>query len=235
MAFLGLDTSTRFLGVAICSGGRILAKSSLQSTAPGSTTLLPAIRMSLTAAGIDLADLRGIGVTSGPGQFTGLRVGMATAIGLGLGMEMPVRGFSTLLVLAEALASEETRTESFQVCALLGAGRGQLYRGIFSVRRQTDAVWLSSLQGNEDLCDPGKALEGLRSPALIGGEGYLNHRDLIDPHLSDNLKAVETTPELAPVLAARMERLANANALGEPEPLVPNYIRPPDAVQKRIR
>lgn len=80
-SILALDTASPMVSVAIAAGGRVLAERR-EPIARSSVRLLPMIDEALGEAGLGLGDLAGLVVLAGPGSFTGLRVGMATALGL---------------------------------------------------------------------------------------------------------------------------------------------------------
>jgi tRNA threonylcarbamoyladenosine biosynthesis protein TsaB len=81
----------------------------------------------LAAAGRTAADLTGIGVTTGPGSYTGVRIGLALARGLSLVDHVPVVGMGTLALLAEAAAAADD-----PVCAVLDAGADKIYVAVFT-------------------------------------------------------------------------------------------------------
>jgi len=226
---LGLDTSTRAQSIAVARGGRVLARAVVDGSSRQSETIVPAIRMVLTSARLGLPDLTAIAVTSGPGRFTGLRVAMATGKGLSLGRGIPVRGFSTLLVLAEALVLAEGHAASCDVCPILEAGRGQVYSARFRARRESAGIWMAEPAGPERVSDPEDSVSDLPRGTLVGGDGAAAFRDRIRPRLPDTAFFVEQVPELAPLLALRGEAMMEADAFEALPALVPNYIRPPDA------
>jgi tRNA threonylcarbamoyladenosine biosynthesis protein TsaB len=123
--YLGIDTSTRWLNLALLSPeGEPLAEFR-ESLATHTTRLAPEIRNLLTRGGGRPKDLTGLGVVLGPGSFTGLRVGLAAAAGLAQALEIPVYGLSSLEALARAGPSDGLGV------ALLDARRGEVYRQRF--------------------------------------------------------------------------------------------------------
>lgn len=188
-----------------------------------------AVDLVLSTAGLTLADLSAVAVTSGPGSFTGLRIGMATAKGLSLAAGVTLAGFSTLEILALALASEARRDPPFRVCALIEAGRGQVYRGYFEIETEAGGGFLARALEAEKLCAPEEALEGIGPGCVVGGDGAVNHLDRLSP-APPNLSP-RPAPSLAPSLALRAESILLSGGLAG-VPLVPNYVRPPDALRK---
>lgn len=120
MNVLALDAASPRPAVALIAGGRVFEER-LPGDRRASEDLLPAVRRALAAAGLDLGACARIAVCAGPGSFTGLRVGLATAWGLGRGLGIRVEPVSTL----EAMA-ETARTQGpARVVAVLDAGRGE--------------------------------------------------------------------------------------------------------------
>ncbi len=108
-----------------------LHEEALSPDGRASEELLPAIARALGAAGLVLADCTRIAVCAGPGSFTGVRVGLATAWAFGRALRIPVETVSTLEVLAEAARAGASGPQ--RVAAFLDAGRGELAAQIFDV------------------------------------------------------------------------------------------------------
>ena len=106
-------------GAVLTAGERVLASAEFPSRS-ASAVLLGELRLMLRSSGVTLRDLRGIGVVSGPGSFTGVRTGLAMAKGLCEVVHLPMASVSRLEVLAEAADLHEG-------FAVLDAGRGALY------------------------------------------------------------------------------------------------------------
>jgi len=126
MNVLAIDTASPDASVALVSGSEIFVET-LPSERRASEELLPALRRLLEAAGVAIADCDRIAVCAGPGSFTGVRVGLATAWGLSRAAGIPLEAVSTL----EAIA-ETARGESSRVLAVLDAGRGEVVCREFS-------------------------------------------------------------------------------------------------------
>src|SRR6266516_4087305 len=95
MLILAFDTATDVATSALVANGDVLGERVSRAA-----TLLEDVDALLRQAGAEAADLEGLAVGIGPGSFTGLRVGLATARGLAIGLELPVAGVSTLAALA---------------------------------------------------------------------------------------------------------------------------------------
>jgi len=94
--YLALDTSTRVGSVCLAVGAAVQARGILDKPAAHGSDLLPMIREILKRAGVELAELSGIIVGSGPGSFTGVRVAAATSKGLCRALEIPLWAVSSL-------------------------------------------------------------------------------------------------------------------------------------------
>ncbi|MHB8919341.1 MAG: tRNA (adenosine(37)-N6)-threonylcarbamoyltransferase complex dimerization subunit type 1 TsaB, partial [Desulfocucumaceae bacterium] len=103
MYVLGIESATPVAGVAVVHRGRVLADRMINNRKTHSGHLLPMIKAVIDEAGIRPADIGGIAVSSGPGSFTGLRIGMTTAKTLAQVWKVPVVGVSTLDALAHPL------------------------------------------------------------------------------------------------------------------------------------
>ncbi len=106
-AWLGIETTARGGGVAIVSGEKLLTEFFPQVDTVHSEELIPAVSQALKAAELDPCSLTGIGVSLGPGSYTGLRIGVSSATGLSAGWSIPLKGVGTLRVLAAAALSDE--------------------------------------------------------------------------------------------------------------------------------
>jgi tRNA threonylcarbamoyladenosine biosynthesis protein TsaB len=124
---LGIETATVCGGVAVVSStGELLGEISLRNQESHSERILPAAEWLLKTLGLSVQALSAVAVSSGPGSFTGLRAGIATAKGLAFSLGVPLFGIPTLDALVAHLPPEEG-----PVCAVLSARRGEVYRAFF--------------------------------------------------------------------------------------------------------
>ena len=136
MIVLGIDTSTRFASVAIVQDGVVLAESTGDGRGHGSD-LLVLIDAVCVGAAIGAHDLDAVAIGAGPGSFTGLRIGMATAKGIAFAAKCPLWAVSSLAALAHA---ELLERELATVVAVLDARKGEVYAGTY--RRDDDKTTL---------------------------------------------------------------------------------------------
>lgn len=130
MLILGIEAAAKVAGAALYRNGRIIAEQMTGAGLTHSETLLPMIDAVFKASGCRPKELDYIALTHGPGSFTGLRIGAATAKGLALGLNKPLIPLSTLEVLAY-LGNEESRLR----VPIMDARRGQVYGAIYEGRK----------------------------------------------------------------------------------------------------
>ncbi|MBL0214397.1 MAG: tRNA (adenosine(37)-N6)-threonylcarbamoyltransferase complex dimerization subunit type 1 TsaB [Myxococcales bacterium] len=187
MKLLGLDTATLTSGIAVLDGERVLAES--RHDASGRTAdLLVAIDATCKRAGVLPGELDAVAVGAGPGSFTGLRIGMATAKGIAFAAGKPLWAVSSLAALAWNLPGF--------VVAVLDARKGEVYAGCYRDGLLVDvervlaptavAPWVAGLAGEDTITYVGDllapevttpsgvavarlALAGLRVDVVTGG------------------------------------------------------------------
>src|SRR5438477_2118934 len=129
MRVLAIDTALEACSAAVLDpGGGITASESLAMTRGHAETLMPLIARVMSGAGVEFAQLDRIAVTTGPGSFTGLRVGIAAARGIALAAGKPAVGLSTLAAYA---APHMAADETVQVVAAIDARHAHVYLQVF--------------------------------------------------------------------------------------------------------
>ena len=126
MRILAIDSSGLPASAAIIEDGKIITEFTLNHQKTHSQTLLPMIDTMFRLTEIEKESLAAVAVAKGPGSFTGLRIGSATAKGLGFALKIPVIEVSTL----EALAFQMYGFEGV-ICPMMDARRGQVYTGLY--------------------------------------------------------------------------------------------------------
>jgi tRNA threonylcarbamoyladenosine biosynthesis protein TsaB len=222
MIVLGIDTAGPASGVALVEERQVLAALFVRQPSAFSRLLLPSIDRLLVWTGYTLADLTGIVVNVGPGVFTGLRIGLATAQGLALASGKPLVGCSTF----EALLALVPYWEG-AICPVIEARRGEVYAALYSQQRgQVQEQLPGMVVAPEALC----AL--IEERTLFLGSGVKRYGATFLAALGDRAVCMDTGVEevgLAVSLAHRGQaRLQAAQAGKEPFP-TPLYIRPAEA------
>ncbi|MDT8420357.1 MAG: tRNA (adenosine(37)-N6)-threonylcarbamoyltransferase complex dimerization subunit type 1 TsaB [Desulfuromonadales bacterium] len=221
LTVLALDSSSMTGSVALWQGGVLLAESLLNLRSTHSERLLVQVDQLLAATGLKLADLDLLGVVHGPGSFTGLRVGLATAKGLATAADLPVVGLSTLEVLAMNLPFSP-----FPVCAFLDARKQEVYSCLYDC-----SSGLPEAVGTETVQPPRELLNSLAGEVILVGDGVPLHREMIDGILGGRAKVPPAVAHQPRAAAAAVLASAKFDAgLAMPASgLRPCYIRPSDA------
>jgi tRNA threonylcarbamoyladenosine biosynthesis protein TsaB len=120
---LAIDTSANRASVALLEGGKLVATREHAEPKQSAERLLPLIAELLTASGWSRGSLQRLGVAVGPGSFTGLRIGIACAQGLALGLQIPLLGVTSLRAMARAVPDNLVGPR----CAVLDARRGEVF------------------------------------------------------------------------------------------------------------
>ena len=218
---LGLDTATPATVVAVlpADGEPVeLRHEPRPGERPGhAAQLLPLAERALDALGASFADVRRIGVGVGPGTFTGLRIGVATARGLAQATGAEVAAVSTLEALAAAAATDRA------VLAVLDARRGEAYAAAFRDGERLLGPVAIAPDGLAGLADPEHA------PWLAVGDGAIRFRDRLElaAEVPADASTLHGVSALAVCRLARKARPIDHNAL------LPEYVRLPDAVARR--
>jgi tRNA threonylcarbamoyladenosine biosynthesis protein TsaB len=218
---LGLDTATPATVVAVLpeQGEPVeLRHEPRPGARPGhATQLLALVGRALGALGASYADVRRIGVGVGPGSFTGLRIGVATARAVAQATGAEVAAVSTLQALAAAAATDRA------VLAVLDARRGEAFAAAFRDGERLLGPVAIAPEGLAGLADP------RRAPWLAVGDGAVRFRDRLEP-------AAEVPADASPLHGASalaVCRLAREAQPVDRDALLPEYVRPPDAVPRR--
>ena len=145
---LAIDTATRIASIAFYEEGAVRSERTWHSKDDHTVELMPSIVGMLEQQGITPRDLSAVAVASGPGSFTGLRIGISVAKGLAFALDIPLVGIPTLDVLAYPHANQRLPT-----CAIIQAGRGRIciafYRNWYRRWRRLSDYRLTTLA---DLC-----------------------------------------------------------------------------------
>jgi tRNA threonylcarbamoyladenosine biosynthesis protein TsaB len=217
---LGIDTATSDVAVAVTGEGELLWEGREEPGDGGrprhSAALLSAIESALAAAGgWEQVGLIAVGV--GPGTFTGLRVGVATARALAQARGLELAPVSSLAALARGIGDREARPG----LALIDARRGEAFAGLYDAG--DEPVWDPFVAGPDEL---GERLAALPNPPRAAGDGSLRFRDRLEA------AGVEVLPDADPAhrMAARhVCGLASRAPRMPPDRVTPIYLRRPDA------
>ncbi|MTI80289.1 MAG: tRNA (adenosine(37)-N6)-threonylcarbamoyltransferase complex dimerization subunit type 1 TsaB [Firmicutes bacterium] len=178
MYILGIEAATPVAGVAVVNENKVLAESFVNNKRTHSINLLPMIKKIIIDAGIKPEDLDGIAVSSGPGSFTGLRIGITTAKTLAHVWDLPAVPVSTLDALAYPLIGYDGL-----VCPILNARKNEVYTAVYqgsnsNIKRLTDLMAVS-------LDELVRVLNQWQQKVLFLGDGVDIYRQQITENLSE--------------------------------------------------
>ncbi len=213
MLILALDTATETGSLALVEGERLLMEYSLESAGTYLSRLLPRLAQLFAAAGRDPGDLGAVGVSVGPGNFTGLRIGLATAKTLAWSLGCPLVPVPTLEVLAA-----QAPLQPHPIGVVLDAKRGEVFWGLYrgsADRPQVlaEPIRLPLAELARRLIPPLVLTGFLVSPLTLPQEGV----SLAPPE--------RRHPRAATVARLALSRL-EAGLTAAPEQLAPTYLRP---------
>ena len=227
MPVLGIDTATAHGSIALAGPGGVLVEVELAERNAHARNLLTRVQGAIRDSGLKIGDLSGIAVAVGPGSFTGIRVGMATAKGLAYSLRIGLAGLSTIEALARTAYGLEATQLPDILCPVLEAGRGEVYAATFRpgtkgpVRCTPDRSW-----------HPGELAETLPDSAVLVGDGA----PLVlsaECGRTSPLRVVKGWPLIGAAIALWGCEALPPGTTYTPGALGPNYIRPSDAKPAR--
>lgn len=200
MKLLALDSSGMVASAAILEDDKLLAEYTVNHKKTHSQTLLPMLDTITSMTELDLNSVDAIAISSGPGSFTGLRIGSATAKGLGMALDKPLIEVPTLDALAYNIYDNDK-----VVCPIMDARRAQVYTGIYDYKDHK----LEPIEGQmaipvRELIEKLNALE---REVIFLGDGVDVYRDDLD-------EALTVTHSYAPAHVNK-QRASAVGALGE--------------------
>lgn len=221
MLTFALDTATPSPALALVGDDGPVAEMWLGAVPGGGRRVLEAAHHLFQSAGVGPADLGQVVVGIGPGGFTGIRIGIATAMGLGQALGIPVHGVSSLEALA--LGAAPFHREGEMVAPVIDARRRQVFAAAYVVTGHTGlaealapAAW-----------DPQEFADALAAlgPAVLAGDGTL---------LVPKAPGLRVAP---PGIAHRIAATALVQRVHDvgPLPVQPAYLRLPDAEENRLK
>ena len=232
MLLLSLDTTTPKASCAVARDGVVINEEAIDTSRQLALQLPGALRDILDLSGVGLSDVDAFAVATGPGSFTGLRIGIATMQGLAFGTGKPLIGTSGFAAL-RAVASPAFLGS--RIAAWVDAWRGDVYATLFEDGRlAADPVVAKPAELLDDLAR-GKPAP-YTNDVLFIGDGAETYRDLIVSRLGHAARIADPS---APLLAAVIAMLAtieykNGNRPA-PHAIRPIYVRRSDAESARAR
>ena len=223
MIILAADTTASPVSAALVKDGKLLGEYYLNIKTTHSQTLMPIISSLLRTTGTDISDIDLFAVNTGPGSFTGVRIGTASVKGMAMPLDKPCAGVSTLEAMAYSVPYQDG-----VVCAVMDARCSQVYNAIFridggKVERVTEDRALSI----RELADE---LSYYEETIYLVGDGA----ELCYAEFGGESFNIELTPENiryqhAYGTAIVAEKMYHENKLCSADSLMPTYLRLPQA------
>lgn len=222
-AILSIETATNCCSVALTAGGfndgRLLGMQRFDSGVSHSRKLLYSIDQLLKTLELKLADIAAVAVGMGPGSFTGLRIGMATAKGLAHGTSLPLIGVSSLDVVAVSIYSERL------ICVVMDARKKEVYCCFYRCSPGRVAARCSDAM----VVTPARLAEQIDEPVTMAGDGLHVYNDLFKQELGER---AEMRPWISSPSADSLGFLAAAKLAAHDvldlDTAKPDYVRSSD-------
>jgi tRNA threonylcarbamoyladenosine biosynthesis protein TsaB len=219
---LAIDTSSHQGSVALTDGDCLVGEYLFSGGREYSEKLLVMIDRLLSDAATTMDQIQVVAVSSGPGSFTGLRVGISTAQGLALSREKVLIGIPTLEVVAS-----QAYGYGMQICPMIDSRREEVYTAFFKYTEQGALLKVV----DETVIKPAQWLVHCTEPTVFLGSGALLYQGIITAVRKNDaliLPAVCGIPRAASVAQLALQRFLEGQR-NELESFSPVYIRPPDA------
>jgi tRNA threonylcarbamoyladenosine biosynthesis protein TsaB len=222
VSLLGLDTSTAVAAACVLrDDGRAFEiaadPAALRRPPAHAGQLMPAVAEVMERSGLGWSDLDALGVGVGPGSFTGLRIGIATARALAVGSGLRLRPVSSLAALACGIEEAESVSVALPV---IDAKRGEVFAAAYEKGRELWAPFVAS---------PDALAERVRDAdfaPLAAGDGSIRFRRVLE---TAGIPVAPDDSGAHVVRALHVCRLAAAAPEEQPEAVLPEYLRAPDA------
>lgn len=215
MYIFAMDTSSVTATVAVITEEKLLGEYSVSNRLTHSQTILPMADELLKNLELQIKDIDVFAVCTGPGSFTGLRIGMATVKTMAQALSKPIIGVSSL----DALGLSFYTADDTLVCPIVDARRDEVYNALYSC---------NSKICNDRALNIDDLLGELRGKKVIFcGDAAILHKDKIEGALSENWKIAPQhliLPKASSAAYAALKR-AESNSFDDPCTLNPVYLR----------
>lgn len=231
MTILALDSSGLVASVAILKDNQILAEYSVNYKKTHSQTLLPMLDEVVKMTEFSLDSVDAIAIASGPGSFTGLRIGSATAKGLGLALEKPIISVPTLEGLAINLFGLASDT---LICPMMDARRKQVYGALFEFEnQQLKVVKAQAALPVEDLL---KEINELNKTVIFLGDGVPVYETMIKEQVTVpySFAPAHMNRQRAASVAIRGQQMFKQGLSESAKEHKPEYLRLSQAERERL-
>lgn len=231
MIILGIDTATDAVSVAIGEGSRVLAHSEVVSDRQHCEALAPMIDFVCKQADVSFREIGAIAVDIGPGLFTGMRVGVATAKAIAFSLDLPIIGICSL----DVLASAAPRTDSVTI-SVIDARRHETYWSMYRpIEGELVQVLAPRVGSVTELV--ASVLERFQRAQFVGNGALRYQSEIVDElgsSIGPSIQGCEFADArfsrpTASAVVAMAHRLAVEERWQSADQLSPMYLRQPDA------
>jgi tRNA threonylcarbamoyladenosine biosynthesis protein TsaB len=243
MNLLAIESATNLVGAALVTDGDSAAERSHQGGRMHAESLAPAIEEVCALSGLTVRDIDAIAVDTGPGLFTGLRVGVATAKALAQGLGLGVLAVSSLDILAAGAREEAGPGRARTVVVVVDARRGEVFASRYHFDDAVSGMYRAvdpaqARQAPPELVTPDGLAESLADrdhgpgeSLFIVGDGAVRYRQLLSGVPAADLGLAERLSSPSPLTLARLalRRMAAGAEPSPPTDLLPDYRREADA------
>jgi tRNA threonylcarbamoyladenosine biosynthesis protein TsaB len=222
MRILAVDTATRTGSVAVLEDDTVVVEVQVTNSETHAKRLMSAVDGALRMAGMEMGDLDGFAVTTGPGSFTGLRIGISAVKGFSFATGRPVTGVSTL----DALAYQFPWCPSL-ICPFMDARKAQVYTALY--KGKGDGDWEKVV--SDRVVNPRQWLMQIEGLCLFVGDGAVLYKDQIKDILGPRARFAPpylNTLRASVVAHVGLKQIREGRAVKVAQ-LVPYYIRKSEA------
>ena len=221
---LSLDTTTFNASLSVLKNFSVIAQINDTSKITHSTRILKLTQKVLTQAKIKLSDISGIAVCTGPGSFTGVRIGLAFAKGLAYPLQIKIAGITSLHALASAVPFSDKL-----ICSVIDAYRNEIYFAGYKYKNKTLTCKIKEQAGSIE-----KLAKHIKEPTIFVGDGLVSYKEKIKSIFKESASFI--ADNFNTVKAEYVGKLAKEILLNNNKNLYdvnPVYIRKPDVRQNK--
>ena len=222
MKILAIDTSCSACSASIISDGRLMANYYLDNKLTHSVKLMPMVDEILKNLGLTPADIDVFACGTGPGSFTGLRIGIATVKGLAVTFDTPVAGVCSLEAAAYNFASADK-----DIYVITDARNKNVFYAAYRPTGEAVEQIFSPDMGNLE-----EIVQKISVPCIFAGDGIFKYSDILATNKNITLAPPSLAMPCASGVAAAAEKLAKNGGLISADELLPMYLRKSQAEQE---
>jgi len=226
MIILALETSALVASVAVIEDNKLLGEFSINNKLTHSQTIMPMVDDVIKMIGIEIESIDYIACAEGPGSFTGLRIGSATAKGLALGLNKPIVPVSTL----DALAYNIYDTNKL-ICPIMDARRNQVYTAVY--KWENDKLKIVNEAQATGIDDIISLLNEYQKEVIFLGDGVSVHSNKLVCNPKFKFAPASCNMQRASTVASLALELVKEGKFKNGEEFAPIYLRKPQAERER--